>query len=155
MTYITCRLTAKNRDQLRNPIRSVIEYGLPFTLRRASLLRRNLRRLRSRGSNHKRSWDNLGTILLQNLSTKSRPNHKTPEDNRQTLLHNCRSKLYSKCTTNRKKDIAPGAARPYAPPRTAVRSKNRGGSTSVSGQVRSPHISGGRRWLSCRQPAYL
>jgi len=115
MTHITCRLTAKNRDQLRNPIRSVIEYGLPFTLRRASLLRRNLRRLRSRGSNHKRSWDNLGTILRQNLSTKSRPNHKTSEDNRQTLLHNCRSKLYSKCTTNRKKDIAPGAARRYAP----------------------------------------
>ena len=30
MTHITCRLTAKNRDQLRNPIRSVIEYGLPL-----------------------------------------------------------------------------------------------------------------------------
>jgi len=30
MTHITCRLTARNRDQLRNPIRSVIEYGLPF-----------------------------------------------------------------------------------------------------------------------------
>jgi len=29
MTHVTCRLTAKNRDQLRNP-RSVIEYGLPF-----------------------------------------------------------------------------------------------------------------------------
>ena len=24
MTHVTCRLTAKNRDQLRNPIRSVI-----------------------------------------------------------------------------------------------------------------------------------
>jgi len=34
-------------------------------------------------------------------------------------------------------------------------SKNRGGSTSVCGRVRSPHISGGRRWLSCRQPACL
>ena len=31
-------------------------------------------------------------------------------------------------------------------------SKNRGGSTSVCGWVRSPHISGSRRWLSCRQP---
>jgi len=31
MTHVTRRLTAKNRDQLRNPIRSVIEYGLPFT----------------------------------------------------------------------------------------------------------------------------
>jgi len=30
MTHVTCRLTAKNRDQLRNPIRSVIEYGLPL-----------------------------------------------------------------------------------------------------------------------------
>ena len=27
--------------------------------------------------------------------------------------------------------------------------------TSVRGQVRSPHISGGRRWLRCRQPACL
>ena len=30
MTRVTCRLTAKNRDQLRNPIRSAIEYGLPL-----------------------------------------------------------------------------------------------------------------------------
>ena len=29
MTHVTCRLTAKNRDQLRNPS-SVIEYGLPI-----------------------------------------------------------------------------------------------------------------------------
>jgi len=34
-------------------------------------------------------------------------------------------------------------------------SSARGGSTSVRGRVRSPHISGGRRWLSCRQPACL
>ena len=34
-------------------------------------------------------------------------------------------------------------------------SSTRGGSTSVSGRVRSPHTSGGRRWLSCRQPACL
>ena len=33
--------------------------------------------------------------------------------------------------------------------------KNRGGSTSVCGQVRSPRISAGWRWLSCRQPACL
>jgi len=31
LTHVTCRLTAKNRDQLRNLIRSVIEYGLPFS----------------------------------------------------------------------------------------------------------------------------
>jgi len=30
MTHVICRLTAKNRDQLRIPIRSVIEYGLPL-----------------------------------------------------------------------------------------------------------------------------
>jgi len=30
MTHVTCRLTAKNRDQLRNPIRSVIEYEQPL-----------------------------------------------------------------------------------------------------------------------------
>ena len=29
MTHVTCKLTANNRNQLRNPIRSVIEYGLP------------------------------------------------------------------------------------------------------------------------------
>ena len=29
-SHVTCRLTAKNRDQRRNPIRSVIEYGLPL-----------------------------------------------------------------------------------------------------------------------------
>jgi len=29
MTHVTCRLTAKNRLQLRNPMRSAIEYGLP------------------------------------------------------------------------------------------------------------------------------
>jgi len=33
--------------------------------------------------------------------------------------------------------------------------KNRGGSTSVRGRVRSPRISGGRRWLSCRQSACI
>ena len=33
MTLVTCRLTAKNRDQLRNPtLGNVIEYGLPFPL---------------------------------------------------------------------------------------------------------------------------
>jgi len=39
MTHVTFRLTAKNRDQLRNPIRSAIEYGLPlpFTLSVLSL----------------------------------------------------------------------------------------------------------------------
>jgi len=31
MTHVTFRLTAKERDQLRNPIRSAIEYGLLFT----------------------------------------------------------------------------------------------------------------------------
>ena len=30
MTHVTCRLTARDRDQRRNPIRSVIEYGLNF-----------------------------------------------------------------------------------------------------------------------------
>jgi len=30
MTHVTCRLTAKNRDQLWNPMLDVIEYGLPY-----------------------------------------------------------------------------------------------------------------------------
>ena len=33
--------------------------------------------------------------------------------------------------------------------------KNRGGSTSVRGRIRSPHISGGRRWLSCRYRTFI
>ena len=51
--------------------------------------------------------------------------------------------------------IAPwkGAERDDMPP--ADGSSTRGGSTSVRGRVRSPHISGGRRWLSYRQPACL
>jgi len=32
MTHVTCRLTAKNWDQLRDPIRSAVEYGLPLPL---------------------------------------------------------------------------------------------------------------------------
>ena len=35
MTHVTCRLTAKNQDQLRNH-RSVIEYGLPLLFSRKS-----------------------------------------------------------------------------------------------------------------------
>jgi len=52
------------------------------------------------------------------------------------------------------KGIAP-RQRDDMPPPKAVRSKNCGGSTSVRGRVRSSHTSGGRRWLSCRQPACL
>ena len=52
--------------------------------------------------------------------------------------------------------IAPRAARRYAPRRRQINGgKNRGGSTSVRGRIRSPHISGCRRWLNCRQPACL
>ena len=57
---------------------------------------------------------------------------------------------------------APDPNTRYRPPRgreticpAADGSSARGGSTSVRGRVRSPHISGGRRWLSCRQPACL
>jgi len=76
-------------------------------------------------------------------------------------LHNC----FVRCcllaidrtaSIDAKQGIAPGAARRYAPRRWQFDGgKNRGGSTSVRGRVRSPHISGGRRWLSCRQPACL
>ena len=59
------------------------------------------------------------------------------------------------CTTNPQQGIAQGGGETICLPPTAVRSKNRGGSTSVRGRVRSPHISAGRRWLSCRQPACL
>ena len=52
-------------------------------------------------------------------------------------------------TTARRWHIVSPPIRPSASVRV---SKNRGGSTSVRGRVRSPRISGGRRWLSCRQP---
>ena len=52
----------------------------------------------------------------------------------------------------RQQRIAPEQRDDISPP-MAVRSENRGGSTSVRGRVCSPHISGGRRWLSCRRPA--
>ena len=46
---------------------------------------------------------------------------------------------------------------PIRPSASVNGSKNRRGCTSVRGRVRarSLHVSGGRQWLSCRQPAYL
>ena len=49
--------------------------------------------------------------------------------------------------------IAPGSGETICPPPAADGSSIRGGSTSVRGRVRSLHITRGRRWLSCRQPA--
>ena len=49
--------------------------------------------------------------------------------------------------------LSPRGRRDDMPP--ADGSSTRGGSTSVRGRVRSPHTSGGGRWLSCRQPACL
>ena len=39
---LACRLTAKNQDQLRNPIRSVIEYGLPLPFLHGGVLTSNI-----------------------------------------------------------------------------------------------------------------
>ena len=51
--------------------------------------------------------------------------------------------------------LSPRRRRHNMPP-PADGSSTRGGSTSVRGRVRSPHIFGSRRrWLSCRQPACL
>ena len=47
----------------------------------------------------------------------------------------------------------PGNGETICPPPAADGSSIRGGSTSVRGRVRSLHITGGRRCLSCRQPA--
>jgi len=53
-----------------------------------------------------------------------------------------------------KQAIAPGTAKRYDPRAMAVRRWHKSRrTTSVHGRVRSPHISAGRRWLSCRQPA--
>ena len=66
------------------------------------------------------------------------------------LLYRRRYTTTSKVSPRgRRDDIHP----PPSP--MAARSRSRGGSTSVRGRVRSPHISGGRWWLSCRQPACL
>ena len=40
--WLACRLTAKNQDQLRNPIRSVIEYGLPLPFLHGGVLTSNI-----------------------------------------------------------------------------------------------------------------
>jgi len=73
--------------------------------------------------------------------------------------HQCRVALDLRRTQSvHKQGIAPGAARRYAPAdgsstvtyrfAASHASKNRGRSTSVRERVRSPHISGGRRWLT-------
>ena len=54
--------------------------------------------------------------------------------------------------------VSPGGegAKRYVPCRQQFDDgKNLGRSTSVCGRVLSPHMSGGKRWLSCRQPACL
>ena len=54
--------------------------------------------------------------------------------------------LYYTLLCNSKQGIDPGAVIRYAPDDgSSTVAKNRGGSTSVRGRVRSPHISGGRR----------
>ena len=40
MTHVTCRLTAKNRDQLRGTLRSAVEYGLACYVLGCCLLHR-------------------------------------------------------------------------------------------------------------------
>ena len=60
-------------------------------------------------------------------------------------------KLYSNDSTPKRSK----QRRDDMPPPMASRFKNRGGSTPVRGWVRSPHISGGWRWLSCGQPACI
>ena len=84
----------------------------------------------------------------------------------------CHCTIYFARYSNHTNKVSPRGWREDMPPPMAVRqwrivlspttpsasvhwSKNRGGSTSVHGWVRSPHISGGQRWPSCRhQHAY-
>ena len=63
-------------------------------------------------------------------------------------------KKWTKCTSITR--YHPGGGETICRKPMAVRRwQNRSGSTSVRGRVRSPRISGGWRWLSCRQPACL
>jgi len=58
MIHVTCRLTAKNRDQLRNPIRSVIEYELAYLYLLAEFKGEETER--SEGNGHEAGWRNNG-----------------------------------------------------------------------------------------------
>ena len=63
MTHITCRLTAKNRDQLQNPIRSVIEYGLPFYCGKLTVLPETS--LLNLGEKERRVVKGMGETLVE------------------------------------------------------------------------------------------
>ena len=101
-----------------------------------------------------RSWD-IYTRQPRRLVTYFAPQRSIVLLRKFSLTNNtvCGGRLVSTLTfisrerqytnINRQQGIAPGAVRRYV--------LRRGGSTSIRGRVRSPHISGGRRWLSCRQ----
>ena len=95
--------------------------------------------LRARAGFLRQTVNQLRQLRLQ--TTTFAPTSATPTPPTTPSLTRCR----------------PGAGETICPPRRWQfgGGKNRGGSTSVRGRVRSPHISGARRWLSCRQPACL
>ena len=106
----------------------------------------------------------LSMQSLQNISSMNitqRNTDSSQHTNAENLDSHCLIKVLTlspvQCShASVQQGISPGAVRRYVPiPPMAVRTKNRGGSTSIRGQVHSPHISGGRWWLSCRQPICL
>ena len=65
--------------------------------------------------------------------------------------NNSRNLRHTHTLARKQNKVSPRGRRDDMPP--ADGGKNRGGSTAVCGRVHSPHISGGRGWLSYRQPA--
>jgi len=98
----------------------------------------------------------LSMQCLQNISSMNitqRNTDSSQHTNAENLDSHCLIKVLTlspvQCShASVQQGITPGAS-------MAVRSKNRGGSTSIRGRVHSPHISGDRWWLSCRQPTCL
>jgi len=133
MTHVTCRLTAKNRDQLRNSMLGKRVWATFFFTNNS---------LKSSKSNEKRvSTSQLifsGKRYLKCTASQSekrphaRTHRRTTEKHKQSVW---RVETYKLSPRGRRDDMPP----------PADDSSTRGGSTSVRGRVRSPHISGGRR----------
>ena len=100
--------------------------------------------------------DNAGGGLVARVDRDTAQTKSPSTTKHCSVLHECSTEIPPP------PHICPRPNTRHRPPRgreticpAADGSSARGGSTSVRGRVRSPHISGGRRWLSCRQPACL
>ena len=86
-------------------------------------------------------------------SSPVRDRRSTTVPRHQLCCHATTGRLKTDTRNNAINKLSPRGRRDDMLP--ADGSSTRGGSTSVRGRVRSPHTSGGGRWLSCRQPSCL